>query len=105
MTFRVFVTPNAEADLRRARAFIQKDSRAAASRWLQAARRAVQTLARNPMRCPLAPESAVFNEPIRELLFGRGNRGTYRMLFVVIDTTVYVLHVRYGSRDTAESFE
>jgi hypothetical protein len=32
------------------------------------------------------------------LLFGKGNRGTYRLLFIVADQSVYVLHVRHGSR-------
>ena len=46
---------------------------------------------------PLAPESTFFDEPIRQMLFGSGNRGTYRVLFTVIDKSVYVLHVRHGS--------
>jgi hypothetical protein len=33
----------------------------------------------------------------RELLFGTGNRATYRFLFVVLDNSVYVVHVRHGS--------
>lgn|SRR5665213_2056062 len=101
MKFRVVVTPNAERDLRQSYAFIRTDSRAAASRWLRAARKAMHSLGRNPLRCPLAPESGAFDEPIRELLYGRGNRGTYRVLFVVEQTTVYILHVRHGSRDVA----
>jgi hypothetical protein len=31
------------------------------------------------------------------LLFGTGNRGTYRFLFVVLDRSVFVVHVRHGS--------
>jgi hypothetical protein len=31
------------------------------------------------------------------LLFGASNRGIYRLLFVVADQSVYVLHVRHGS--------
>lgn len=51
----------------------------------------------------MAPESASFEEPIRELLYGSGNRGTYRILFVVLDGTVFVLHVRHGSMLPLES--
>ncbi len=47
--------------------------------------------------CPLARESVSFDEAIRELLFGTGNRGTYRILFTVIGKSVYILHVRHGS--------
>jgi phage-related protein len=47
----------------------------------------------------MAPENASFNQPIRELFFGSGTRGTYRFLFVVFEEekSVYVLHVRHGS--------
>src|SRR5207245_2643023 len=51
----------------------------------------------DPTRCPLARESVSCDEAIRELLFGTGNRGTYRILFTVIGKSVYILHVRHGS--------
>jgi hypothetical protein len=50
----------------------------------------------SPPRCPLAPESSSFNELIRELLFGTGNRGIYRFLFTEVDRSVSILHVRHG---------
>lgn len=99
MIYRVIVTPNAEADLRQAYRFIRKDSPEAAVRWVKDARRTMKSLVRNPERCPLAPEAASFSQTIRELLYGRGNRGTYRILFVVDDAKVYVLHVRHGSME------
>jgi phage-related protein len=48
----------------------------------------------------MAPESDSFDQPIRELFFGAGNRGTYRFLFVVFveEKSVYILHVRHGSK-------
>ena len=99
MIYRVIVTPNAEADLRQTYRFIRKDSPGAAARWVKDARRSIKSLVRNPERCALAPEAAAFSEAIRELLYGRGNRGTYRILFVVDDAKVYVLHVRHGSME------
>ena len=47
----------------------------------------------------MAPESTSFDQPIRELLFGSGNRGTNRFLFVVFEEerSVNILHVRHGS--------
>src|SRR5208282_3636252 len=62
-------------------------------------RQSAKSLARHPEGCPRAPESASFDEAIRELFFGSGNRGTYRFLFVVFDEekSVYILHVRHGS--------
>jgi plasmid stabilization system protein ParE len=97
MLYRVIVTPEAESDLRMAYRYIRRDSAPAAREWIQRARHSVKTLSQHPNRCPLAPESVSFDEPIRELLFGSGNRGTYRILFVVIDKSVFILHVRHGS--------
>jgi plasmid stabilization system protein ParE len=98
MTFRVILAPEAETDLRTAYRYIRNQAPHAAQEWIRRARQSVRSLARHPERCPLAPESALFDEPIRELLFGAGNRGTYRLLFVGADQSVYVLHVRHGSR-------
>ena len=55
-------------------------------------------LAHHPERCPLAPETATLGIEIRELFYGAGNRGTYRILFVVVRQEAVVLHVRHGAR-------
>jgi len=98
MKYRVIITPQAESDLRAAYTYIRRHAPEAARKWLKGARKKIRTLAFHPQRCPLAPESTAFDEPIRELLYGSGNRGTYRALFVVLDKAVYVLHIRHGSR-------
>lgn len=97
MTYRVVIMPRAERDLRTIHQYIRQDAPGVANRWLKRARQAASSLARYPERCSLAPESSSFNEPIRQLLFGSGSRGTYRFLFTVVEETVYVLHVRHGS--------
>jgi plasmid stabilization system protein ParE len=99
MTYRVIVTPSAESDLRTIYRYIRSRAPRAARDWIRRARQAVKTLAHHPERCPVAPESASFAQPIRELFVGSGNRGTYRFLFVVFDEerSVYILHVRHGS--------
>jgi plasmid stabilization system protein ParE len=97
MIYRVIVTPAAEGDLRTAYRYVRRQAPVAAREWIRRARQSGRSLARRPERCPLAPESASFNQPIRELFFGSGNRGTYRFLFVVLDQSVYILHVRHGS--------
>jgi plasmid stabilization system protein ParE len=91
------VTPAAESELRAAYRYIRNRAPVAARDWIRGARGAAKTLARRPDRCPLAPESVSFDQPIRELFFVSGNRGTYRFLFVVIAQSVYILHVRHGS--------
>ena len=97
MTYRVVTTPEAQEGLRDIYCFIQRDSLVAARRWATGVRRAIRGLSRLPTRCLVAPEGFEFDRPIRELLYGSGNRGTYRILFTIIDKTVFVLHVRHGS--------
>ncbi len=99
MIYRVVVTPAAESDLRAAYRYIRNEAPIAARDWIRRARQTTKTLTHHPERCPMAPESASFDQPIRELFFGCGNRGTYRFLFVVSDedNSVYILHVRHGS--------
>jgi plasmid stabilization system protein ParE len=83
MTYRVIVTPAAENDLRTTSRFIRNHAPCAAHDWILRARQAAKTLTHHPERCPMAPESAALDRPIRQLFFGSGNRGTYRLLFVV----------------------
>jgi|SRR6202051_1331770 len=99
MTYRVIIAPAAENDLQTAYRYIRSQAPRAARDWIRRARRAARSLAHHSERCPMAPESASFDQPIRELLFGSGNRGTYRLLFVVFaeEESVYILHVRHGS--------
>ena len=99
MIYRVVLTPRADADLRAAYRYLRKQSPRAARDWIRRARLSIRTLSRHPERCSIAPESTSLGRPIRELLFGSGNRGTYRVLFLVLEEkgSVYILHVRHGS--------
>jgi plasmid stabilization system protein ParE len=99
MTYRVIIAPAAENDLQTAYRYIRSQAPRAAREWIRRARRAAKTLTHHPERCSMAPESASFDQPIRELFFGSGNRGTYHFLFVVFEEekAVYILHVRHGS--------
>jgi plasmid stabilization system protein ParE len=97
VTLRIIITPNAEAELRAAYRYIHDRAPEAAREWVKGARRKIKSLARDPERAPLAPESVSFENPIRELFYGSGNRGTYRILFTVLGQQVYVLHFRHGS--------
>jgi plasmid stabilization system protein ParE len=97
LTYRVIITPEAETDLRTSYRYIRSQAPVAAREWIRRARQCAKTLAHHPERCPFAPESTSFGKPIRELFFGMGNRGTYRLLFIVLERSVYVLHVRHGS--------
>lgn len=77
MTFRVIVTTEAESDLRTIYRYIRRQGAPdAARKWLSGARAQIKTLTVSPERAALAPETRSFSEPIRELFYGAGNRGT-----------------------------
>jgi plasmid stabilization system protein ParE len=99
MTYRVIVKPAAESDLKTTYRYIPNQAPRAARDWIRRARQTAKSLARHPERCLMAPESASFDQPIRELFFGSGNRGTYRFLFVVFEEekSVYILPARHRS--------
>jgi plasmid stabilization system protein ParE len=76
MRYRVVTTLEADGDLRATARYIRLDNPRAATAWLKGARQCIKNLAQHPERCPLAPETTSFVEPIRELLYGQGNRGS-----------------------------
>ena len=97
MKYSVIVQPPAGRDIEAAYLYIQASSPASADRWLKGIETAIQSLARMPKRCALARESKEFLVEIRQLLYGK-RKGTYRILFVVQNRQVRVLHVRHGAR-------
>ncbi len=103
MKYSVVITPDAETDLRTAYSYIRKYAPEAARAWIKGARQTIKSLGQHPERGHLAPESNSFHEPIREVFYGRGNRGTYRILFVVLDKSVFILHIRHGAMLPLES--
>jgi len=68
-----------------------------AERWIDLIERDLSGLSEYPERHPLAPEDCEVRGPeIRQLVLGN-----YRILFVVRETAVFVLHVRHASRRPA----
>jgi plasmid stabilization system protein ParE len=98
MKYRVEITPEAEAEIKEAYLWIHSDSPANAARWRRGLLEAACSLSQQPMRCPLAPESAWFKQEIRQLLYGKRG-GVYRVLFVIGEKTVSILHVRHAARE------
>jgi plasmid stabilization system protein ParE len=93
-TYRVEPTDKALVDAGEAYFWINEQSEEAALWWYEGLMKAFRSLERNPLRCPLAPESAFFEEEIRQLIYGR-----YRILFTVAGETVFVLRVRHGAQE------
>lgn len=104
MSFRVLVTARAERDFWIWHDYIHQRSAAGAKRWVQAFDKALLALEKNPSR-GVAPESEGYDEPIREKLFKTRRGLTYRLLFVVRDETVFVIHVRGPGQDTMRDDE
>jgi ParE toxin of type II toxin-antitoxin system, parDE len=61
----------------------------------------METLTRQPTRCPRAAESEKFPEELRELLYGKG-KSKYRIIFAIRDEDVVVLYVHHAARKELE---
>jgi plasmid stabilization system protein ParE len=102
MTYRVIIEPTADRGIREAFHWIAaKRSPAAAVKWYNALEKKVQTLAKYPLRCPIAAENDRFPEEIRELLHG-SRRQRYRIIFTIRQDAVHVIYVRHGAQDEIE---
>jgi plasmid stabilization system protein ParE len=62
--------------------------------WCNEFLTAIEALALDPDRHPLAREDGRFTQTIRQLLFGRG-RSVYRVLYTVDGDVVRILHIRF----------
>ncbi|MCC7142209.1 MAG: type II toxin-antitoxin system RelE/ParE family toxin [Candidatus Eisenbacteria bacterium] len=81
--------------------WLRERSETAATRWLANLEDAIRSLEQFPERCSLAPENEVFEEEIRQLLFGK-DHGIYRVLFTVRGNEVHILHFRHSARRAPE---
>lgn len=99
MAYSLVVTPQAQADIAEAFAFLSEHSPDAARLWYEAVRDAILTLDEMPARCALAPEAAKLGVPLRQLLHGT-HPGIYRIVFRILEDAgeVHVLTVRHGAR-------
>jgi plasmid stabilization system protein ParE len=97
MKYRVIIQPPARADIEAAYLYLRDRSEDAAERWLSGLEEAIESLNQLPERFALAPESGEFPEHIRQLIYGR-RRGRYRILYLVRENKVHVLHIRHGAR-------
>lgn len=94
MTYQVEILPQALAEIEDAYHSIESNiAPALAIKWYDELVCAVKSLQEMPARCPLAPEGREFERETRQLLVGK--KRTYRVLFTVEGSTVYILHVRH----------
>lgn len=88
--YRIDIKPIAENDLARRYAQIEKESPQNAVNWYFGLIEAIEKLDELAERCPIAPEDMDLQRGIRHLIVG-----DYRVLYVIEDDTVSVLHVRH----------
>jgi plasmid stabilization system protein ParE len=93
MIFRVELGARAQADLDEAFRFTSRNAPLTARDWLHRFEIALSTLAENPSRCGLAPESKRLNRELRQLLFGR-RQFKYRAVYFIEGDLVHIVRIR-----------
>ena len=94
MIYRVLVQPSAFDDIESTYRWIcDNQNPDAANSWYYNLQDALASLEKFPNRCVLAPESKILGRDIRQLLVGK--QKNYRVLFIVEEETVAILHVRH----------
>ena len=102
MTYKVVVTGAAKQDLRSAYLWAAERAPDTAALWLQRFEAELQTLTHFPDRFQLAPENALVESEIRQLIFGR-RKSAYRALYTIVGDQVQILHIRRAARNWAKS--
>ncbi len=97
MRYRVEITEPAQENIQEVYDWLDAESHAASTGWIDGLLGTIESLTSFPLRCPLAPESTDHAEEIRQIFYD-----SYRILFVIRKPKVFVLHVRHGSRDRAQ---
>lgn len=94
MKRRIVFTAEAQCNADKIYDWLAERSPQGAVTWFAAFLAAVDSLAVDAERLPTAPESNKFSHPVRQLLFKTQHGRCYRILFVLDDLTVTILHVR-----------
>jgi plasmid stabilization system protein ParE len=100
--YRVFVTPEAESDIRFAFEYIRERASLNGDRWLHGLYKQIATLEEFPERCGFARENDFFLEEIRQYVYK-----SHRVLFVVDHdaAVVRIVAVRHGRQSTLADTE
>ena len=77
-----------------------------AASWYNRLEKAVYSLGRLPLRCPVAPESKKSQRSLRHLLYGRRPH-VYRVIYEIDErcNKVRVLTIRHGAREEVQPHE
>lgn len=94
MPYTLEIRPTAERDIRQRYRQIALESPQNAYTWYCGIMQSIESLAHMPERCPLAAEDLAFHIGIRHLI-----SGNYRVLFLIENHTVIILHIRHSAMD------
>jgi plasmid stabilization system protein ParE len=94
MKFQVRVMPRAQDDVQQIIAWIKDRSLQGAENWYNAYQRMLERLAKQPLACGQAPEAVTLERELWQAMFKTRHGNLYRAIFLVEDSTVYLLRVR-----------
>ena len=92
-TFRVEITPAAEADIVDIWEYIAQDSPGNAATFVLSLEEQIAALEQFPERCPRIPENEILGTTYRHLVFG-----AYRTIYRITAERVIILRVIHGAR-------
>ncbi|MDZ4287705.1 MAG: type II toxin-antitoxin system RelE/ParE family toxin [Prosthecobacter sp.] len=100
-SLRVEYTSGAQKEIEESYVWIKERAPQAAEKWRDELIGKVESLAVNPLRHPVAPESEKFSREIRLMLF-RKRRGQFRIYYTIDKKRVVILSVRRSFRKPLE---
>ena len=105
MSYQILIQPTAFQEIETSyRWMCDNLSADTANNWYYELQDAIASLQIFPKRCLIAPEASIIGREIRQLLIGK--RKQYRVLFVVDEEVIAILHVRHSHQSyVGETFE
>jgi plasmid stabilization system protein ParE len=93
MSYQVFIEPNAFQEIEMSyRWMCDNLSPEIANNWYYELQDVISSLQEFPNRCSIAPEASMIGREIRQI--GVGKQRKYRVLFVVEEDIIAIIHVR-----------
>ncbi len=99
MVFRVSLSPSAIADAESAYLWYKQQNQALADAWFNELTEAINSLENFPARCPVAAESMDLDREVRQLIYRKSKGSSYRILFGISDSEVYVYRIRHTAQE------
>ncbi len=99
MVFQVSLSPSAIADAESAYLWYKQQNQALADAWFNELTEAINSLENFPARCPVAAESKDLDREVRQLIYRKSKGSSYRILFGISDSEVYVYRIRHTAQE------